>query len=111
MLPSKTVVYYNILGSGELVFFLPKEHITSQEASWLNLQHGYTFEKDYRFSGKQYMMPSNLQKTVHDGPCTACTAFKQYMMSHSCCVHRWQTKYRHSRQLMLGRGRRRYRTH
>ena len=57
-----TVVYYNILGSGELVFFLPKKHITSHEASWLNLQHGYTFEKDYRFSVRDFQ--SNLPDVV-----------------------------------------------
>ena len=38
-------------------------------------------------------------------------AYKQYMTGHCCCIHQWQTKYRHSRQLMLGRGRRGYRTH
>ena len=57
MSASKTVVYYNIESSGDFVFLLPKEHISSQEISMLSLERGlrgYAFEKNYRFTVRNF---------------------------------------------------------
>ena len=49
MSASKTVVYYNIQASDELVFLSPKEHFTYQEASAMKLCTALTFEKNHKF--------------------------------------------------------------
>ena len=54
MSATKTVVYYNIDASGDLVFLLPNEHISFEESRKMNLQHGSCFEKNHKFTVRNF---------------------------------------------------------
>ena len=60
MSANKTVVYYNIDASGDLVFILPNEHISFEEARNMNLEQGYCLEKNHKFTVSNFQ--DNLPK-------------------------------------------------
>ena len=54
MSAKKTVVYYNIEASGDLVFILPKEHISHAEASEMKLELAFSFEDNHTLTIKKF---------------------------------------------------------
>ena len=54
MSANKTVVYYNIEASGDLVFILPQKHISVGEARMMNLALSSGFQKNHTFTIKNF---------------------------------------------------------
>ena len=97
----------------------------SQVLSWLLMpeQHLILLSRGMPGPHKEWLLqhnnsppPKGRAKHKHrfehdsDSCCTVhqwYTGYKEYMTGSACCVYQWPTKRRHSRQLMLGRSRRR----
>ena len=77
----------------------------SQLTAWRGLTQ--TELADWQYKSESGNTNTNLKLTQTAATPYTHTTYKQYTTGRACCVYQWPTKRRQSRQLMLGRSRRR----